>query len=71
MSSSANLSRRLSQLEAVTGDATHGPAILIAEGDDCDEALRLHEVQHGKRDGEPLFIKLVGVKPEWRAVDGS
>jgi hypothetical protein len=71
MSSSANLSRRLSQLEDMTSDATHGPAILLEAGESQPDALARHEAQHGKHDGEPLFIKLVGVKPEQRAVDGS
>lgn len=69
MSSSANLSRRLSQLEGAEGEAPRGPVILIGEGDDQAEALRRHEAQHGKREGEPLFIVLVGKKPGPRTVD--
>jgi hypothetical protein len=67
MSSSANLSRRLSQLEVVTCDVTHGPAILLETGESQADALLRHEAQHGRRDGEPLFIKLVGRKPEHQA----
>lgn len=64
MSSSVNLSRRLSQLEGVSCDDTHGPAILLEAGESQADALIRYEAQHGKRDGEPLFIRLVGVKPE-------
>ena len=71
MSSSANLSRRLSQLEVVSDAATHGPAILLETGEAEAEALRRHEAQHGKREGEPLFIRLVGVKPNGSLADGK
>ncbi len=64
MSSSASLSRRPSQLEAMSSEATPGPAILLETGESQADALLRHEAQHGKQDGEALFIKLVGRKPE-------
>lgn len=64
MSSFANLERRTSNLEAREPDAKYGALILYAPALRSEaEAIADHEAQYGPIVGEPLFIKLTGVKP--------
>lgn len=63
MSSSANLSRRLSRLEGDTGMETYDPVLLLGPDDDAHERLAAHEAVHGKSGKEPFFVRLVGIKP--------
>ena len=58
------LKRRLSRLEGGKGDLPlHDPVLLITEDDDPAEVLAAHEAIHGKSGKEPLFVRLIGLKP--------
>lgn len=59
MSSSANLSRRVSQLETMVGPADLGPVVMVGPGESAEAALADYERRYGKKEGEPVIIRLV------------
>lgn len=55
--------RRVGALETATGPSRCGSVVLMVKGGDKQAALAAHEARFGKKDGEPLFVCLVGIKP--------
>lgn len=59
MSSSANLIRRVSQLETKQGPMNMGPVVMVTPSESVEEALVDYERRYGKKEGEPFVIRLV------------
>lgn len=63
MSSSANLERRLSRLEANVHSSPYGAVILHSTRLQTEtEAIADYVAKYGPIEGEPFFVRLVGVK---------
>lgn len=55
-----NLNRRVSALEG-TGDAQRA-VLLLFPGQTQASALASHQARYGRQEGEPVFIRVVGVE---------
>lgn len=54
-----NLNRRVSALEGNGG--AKGAVLLLFPGQTNASALASHQARYGRQEGEPLFIRVVGV----------
>ena len=57
------LHRRLTALEDVETTGVTRHVILLGPDEDAAMALADAEAKHGRKDGEPFFIRMVGLKP--------
>ena len=60
---STNLQRRVQALESGLLPPERGAVVLLESGESEADGLARYEAAHGPRDGEPFFIRLVGVRP--------